>query len=398
MGFLDKLFEKKCCDICGGEIGLMGNRKLADGNLCKECAAKLSPLFDERRQSTVEQIREQLLYRAENEGRVAAFNPTRTLGARTKVLIDDNAGAIIVTASSRWRDVNPDVIAFDQVTGCAAEVREFKTELREKKPDGTTARYDPPRYEIEYDVWVVVNVNSPYFDEIAFKTNDARLESRVCDAYRAAVREADGIRDALASIWEDAHEGLDAGGVFGMRLADLDAERRNEVAANAAMRMATAARVAPGVPGSCSPMPPLGGYAGIPVPPQGVGYVAGAVNAGYPAGCSRAAPERRPHARVRRLCCPSAPGSCLCTQVRRPQRGAAPASGSRARTRRSRGCRVVLPGVWGALHGEVLPLLRPREAVTAREMIESNRSHRMRFLPAMPQWGSAVRPTCSSVS
>ena len=97
MGFLDKLFEKKCCDICGGEIGLMGNRKLADGNLCKECAAKLSPLFDERRQSTVEQIREQLLYRAENEGRVAAFNPTRTLGARTKVLIDDNAGAIIVT-------------------------------------------------------------------------------------------------------------------------------------------------------------------------------------------------------------------------------------------------------------------------------------------------------------
>lgn len=291
MGFLDKLFEKKCCDICGGEIGLMGNRKLADGNLCKECAAKLSPLFDERRQSTVEQIREQLLYRAENEGRVAAFNPTRTLGARTKVLIDDNAGAIIVTASSRWRDVNPDVIAFDQVTGCAAEVREFKTELREKKPDGTTARYDPPRYEIEYDVWVVVNVNSPYFDEIAFKTNDARLESRVSDAYRAAVREADGIRDALASIWEDAHEGLDANGVFGMRLADLDAERRNEAAANAAMRMATAARVAPGVPGSRPPMPPQGGayapgYAGAPVPPQGVGYVAGTVNAGYPAAAS----------------------------------------------------------------------------------------------------------------
>lgn len=288
MGFLDKLFEKKCCDICGGEIGLMGNRKLADGNLCKECAAKLSPLFDERRQSTVEQIREQLLYRAENEGRVAAFNPTRTLGARTKVLIDDNAGAIIVTASSRWRDVNPDVIAFGQVTGCAAEVREFKTELREKKPDGTTARYDPPRYEIEYDVWVVVNVNSPYFDEIAFKTNDARLESRACDAYRAAVREADGIRDALASIWEDAHEGLDANGVFGMRLADLDAERRNEAAANAAMRMATAARVAPGVPGSRPPMPPQSGayapgYAGAAVPPQGVGYVAGAVNAGYPA-------------------------------------------------------------------------------------------------------------------
>ena len=301
MGFLDKLFEKKCCDICGGEIGLMGNRKLADGNLCKECAAKLSPLFDERRQSTVEQIREQLLYRAENEGRVAAFNPTRTLGARTKVLIDDNAGAIIVTASSRWRDVNPDVIAFDQVTGCAAEVREFKTELREKKPDGTTARYDPPRYEIEYDVWVVVNVNSPYFDEIAFKTNDARLESRVSDAYRAAVREADGIRDALASIWEDAHEGLDANGVFGMRLADLDAERRNEAAADAASGRGIRAWV-------CR----------RPCVASGRGLHGWHGERRLSGGRSRAAPGCRPHACDRRVCHPGTPGSRLCTQVRRP--------------------------------------------------------------------------------
>ena len=39
------LFDKKYCDICGEKIGLLGNRKLADGNLCKDCAAKLSPWF-----------------------------------------------------------------------------------------------------------------------------------------------------------------------------------------------------------------------------------------------------------------------------------------------------------------------------------------------------------------
>lgn len=38
MGLFGKVFEKKECDICGGEIGLLGNRKLDDGNLCKECA------------------------------------------------------------------------------------------------------------------------------------------------------------------------------------------------------------------------------------------------------------------------------------------------------------------------------------------------------------------------
>ncbi len=39
------LFDKKNCDICGEKIGLLGNRKLDDGNLCKNCASKLSPWF-----------------------------------------------------------------------------------------------------------------------------------------------------------------------------------------------------------------------------------------------------------------------------------------------------------------------------------------------------------------
>ena len=45
------LFDKKYCDICGEKIGLLGNCKLDDGNLCKECAQKLSPWFEERRHS-----------------------------------------------------------------------------------------------------------------------------------------------------------------------------------------------------------------------------------------------------------------------------------------------------------------------------------------------------------
>lgn len=69
------LFDKKYCDICGEKIGLLGNRKLEDGNLCKSCAAKLSPFFSERRRSTVEDIKRQLAYREENEKLVRDFNP-----------------------------------------------------------------------------------------------------------------------------------------------------------------------------------------------------------------------------------------------------------------------------------------------------------------------------------
>ena len=99
MGLFGKLFDKKECSICGGEIGLLGNRKLEDGNMCKNCAAKLSPWFSDRRQSTVDEIKEQLDYREANQEKVASFRITRTLGERTKVLLDEDAGLFMVTAA-----------------------------------------------------------------------------------------------------------------------------------------------------------------------------------------------------------------------------------------------------------------------------------------------------------
>ena len=44
-------------------IGLLGNRKPEDGNLYKDCAKKLSYWFDDRRHSTVDEIKAQLAYR-----------------------------------------------------------------------------------------------------------------------------------------------------------------------------------------------------------------------------------------------------------------------------------------------------------------------------------------------
>ena len=91
------LFDKKYCDICGEKIGLLGNRKLENGNLCKNCAKKLSPWFSDRRNSTVKEIKEQLAYREANQEKVATFHTTRTLAPDTKVLLDEDAGKFMVT-------------------------------------------------------------------------------------------------------------------------------------------------------------------------------------------------------------------------------------------------------------------------------------------------------------
>ena len=176
MGFFGKLFEKKICAFCGEEIGLLGNRKLEDGNMCKTCANKLSPWFDERRHSTVEQIREQLAYREENKAAVAAFNTTCSLGWNTKVLIDEDNRKFMVTSARNLAEANPDVLDFSQVTGVDLDIDDGRREEKFKDKDGNYVSYTPPRYIFHYDFHVVIRVNHPYFDSIRFRLNPSDVE------------------------------------------------------------------------------------------------------------------------------------------------------------------------------------------------------------------------------
>ena len=169
------LFDKKYCDVCGEKIGLLGNRKLENGNLCKNCAKKLSPWFSDRRSSTVEEIKAQLAYREENRQKVAAFHTTRTLGTNTKVLLDEDAGKFMVTRARDLQEANPDVLDFADVTGCNLDIDESRSELKREDKDGKEVSYNPPRYEYSYDFYITIFVNNPYFDEIRFQVNSSSI-------------------------------------------------------------------------------------------------------------------------------------------------------------------------------------------------------------------------------
>lgn len=180
MGLFGKLFEKKVCDIRGGEIGLLGNKKLEDGNCCKECAGKLSPWFNERRHSTVDDIKAQLEYREKNREDVRRFNTTLSYGDRMNVLIDEDQQLFMVTSARNLEEANPDVLKFSQVTGCDLDIDEDRREeMREiTDKDGNTKRvsYNPPHYTYHYNFTVIIRVNHPYFDEIRFKLNASDVE------------------------------------------------------------------------------------------------------------------------------------------------------------------------------------------------------------------------------
>lgn len=177
MGIFGKLFEKKECSVCGGEIGLLGNRKLEDGNLCKNCAAKLSPWFSDRRQSTVSEIQEQLAYREANQAKVDSFHITRTLGENTKVLLDEDAGLFMVTSARNLQEANPDVLSFSDVTGCKLDIEESKTEIEYEDAQGNRQSFNPRRYAYSYDFYIVINVNNPYFKEIRFRLNGDSVDN-----------------------------------------------------------------------------------------------------------------------------------------------------------------------------------------------------------------------------
>jgi len=204
------LFDKKYCSVCGEKIGIFGNRKLEDGNLCKDCAAKLSPWFSERRSSNVEQIKQQLEYREANRAKVEAFHTTRTLGDRYKVYLDEDAKKFMVTSASSLQNANPDVLDFADVTGCTSRVNESKTEIMREMPDGKKVSYVPKRYKYDYDFYINIDVNNPYFNEISFQLNNSTVDQLDSPEYRSYETMCQEIKDVLLQVRQEVRDSIEA--------------------------------------------------------------------------------------------------------------------------------------------------------------------------------------------
>lgn len=172
------LFDKKVCDICGEKIGLLGNRKLDDGNLCKDCAKKLSPWFEERRHSTVEDIKKQLAYREQNKEAVRNFRVTRDLKADNNyhVFIDDNHQKFAI-GTKMDVETNPDILDFSQVTSCRMDVEQDRTEEQYRDQNGEMRDYVPPRYKYSYKYKMMIGINSPWFDDMDFQLHNFDIDA-----------------------------------------------------------------------------------------------------------------------------------------------------------------------------------------------------------------------------
>ena len=171
------LFDKKYCDICGEKIGMLGNRKLEDGNMCKDCAKKLSPWFDGRRHSTVEEIKRQLDLREENLRMVEQFKPNKIIKSGCHNLYIDEAKQLFAVSINLGKEENPDLIRFDMVTGCNLDIQETCTEEYRTDNEGKRVSYNPPRYKYTYDYNVYIYLDHPFLDEIKAELNSFGISS-----------------------------------------------------------------------------------------------------------------------------------------------------------------------------------------------------------------------------
>ena len=178
MGFFDGLMKKKQCSVCGAEMGMLERKELANGgNLCNKCADKLSPWFptDRRKQSTPQQIQEQMQYREQNKLAVQQFQATRTIGSSTRVYLDEMNRKFMVSSSNNLQEANPDVVDASAITNVAVDINESKHELRTKDENGRSVSYSPPRYDFSYDFYVNIDVNHPYFNRMRIKVNSSSV-------------------------------------------------------------------------------------------------------------------------------------------------------------------------------------------------------------------------------
>ena len=202
------LFDKKNCDICGDKIGLLGNRKLDNGNLCKNCAGKLSPWFEERRHSTVEDIKRQLAYREENKNAVRNFRVIREFSAdRYHVFIDDNKGMFAVAFNMSEQN-NPDIVPLSAITSCRMEIDEDREEEKYTDQDGESRSYVPPRYTYSYDYKIKLSVNTPWFDDMDFQLNTFSVKDQERAKMMKYEQLGNQIVSALTGVPTSAYGGM----------------------------------------------------------------------------------------------------------------------------------------------------------------------------------------------
>ena len=160
------IFSKKECSICGDKSGLLSNKKLADGNLCRSCRARLSPFYEVTNRDTAAGIAAQLEYRERNRAELRLFRPSIAVGGAGKVFIDMDGGKFTLASERELREGNPDLFDLGGLRSCAFYAREQIVKGDEDKSD----RFD-------YHFYLKFTVEHPFLRSFSYGYSGVTVSS-----------------------------------------------------------------------------------------------------------------------------------------------------------------------------------------------------------------------------
>lgn len=174
---LGQKIGKECCGICNQPISVFDKAKVADGACCKNCRAKLSVFSRKGSEITLKQIKEQITAREKNARKLAVFQPSKTIGLRTKLFIDEANGQFLISASTDFQKENADVFNCEDITNCSIDVKEYKTEVLYENEKGKKLSFMPPMFAYSYDIFLEISINIPYIDVLRIPVNNKPIDN-----------------------------------------------------------------------------------------------------------------------------------------------------------------------------------------------------------------------------
>ena len=182
------LFGKKVCGICGKELGLLGHKKLNDGDICKECLSYASPWLTGRRGLTIADMQAHLDYRRLNQDNLQYFKESdRAVADNMVVSVDATNKCLIMAHNAAGLRANPDIIYLDQITGVTAEIRENFSHIHREHPE--------PHEEENYDYYFQVHMylTHEWIPEISMSVNTFSIDARETEKFTRAYNELNSI-------------------------------------------------------------------------------------------------------------------------------------------------------------------------------------------------------------
>ena len=183
------LFKKEACCLCGGKTGLM-DKKCLSGKVCKNCAKKMSPWFDNYKGMDKSLLEWQLSIREQDRERAASCSFNKVFGEFGVILIDEREKVFVAfpdTSSGLFGsqrvvkgiedviDLGPDIIRFSMVKDFEIHITETSREEKHTV-NGKEESYNPPHILYMETFTLRLKIDHPFITTMNIQLNNGAVQ------------------------------------------------------------------------------------------------------------------------------------------------------------------------------------------------------------------------------